>query len=134
HGPPAGVVEPPRALAPAPFSPARGYGGDDRFSPRLISRRMYDVYNSTGDHLPRLRRRFPYNPAFMHPHDLERIGVAPGEPVRIDSDHDFIYRVAAAASDVRPRVISMAPAPGAAPQRDRELRRIRSTPRPLVRG
>src|SRR5262249_60950016 len=132
HGPPAGVVEPPRALAPAPFSPARGYGGDDRFSPRLISRRMYDVYNSTGDPLPRLRRRSPYNPAFMHPHDLERIGVAPGEPVRIDSDHDFIYGVAAASSDVRPGVISMAHARGDAPERDGELRRIGSTTGRLV--
>jgi len=129
---PAAVVEQLRAIAAEPVSTGGGYGGDDRFSHRLISRRMYDVYNSTGDHLPRLRRRFPYNPAFMHPHDLERIGVAPGEPVRIDSDHDFIYGVAEASSDLRPGVISMAHARGDAPERDGELRRIGSTTGRLV--
>src|SRR5262249_42020712 len=129
---PAAVVEQLRAIAAEAFSTGGGYGGDDRFSHRLIGRRMYDAYNSTGDHLPRLRRRFPYNPAFMHPHDLERIGVAPGEPVRIDSDHDFIYGVAAASSDVRPGVISMAHARGDAPECDAELRRIGSTTGRLV--
>src|SRR5262249_1621340 len=51
------------------------------FTHRLVSRRMLEVYNSTGDRLPRLRRRYPYNPAFMHPADLVRIGVRPGDVV-----------------------------------------------------
>jgi anaerobic selenocysteine-containing dehydrogenase len=129
---PDAVIEQLRAIATEPFAATGGYRGDDRFSHRLVSRRMYDVYNSTGDHLPRLRRRFPYNPAFMHPLDLERIGVTPGDPVRIDSDHDFIYGVAQASEDVRPGVISMAHARGDVPERDGELRRIGSSTARLV--
>src|SRR5262249_46664547 len=78
-------------------------------------------------HLPGLRRRYPYNPAFLHPDDLERIGVHPGDVVRIDSDHDFIYGVAEASGDVRPGVVSMAHAHGDAPQRDGEVRTSGST-------
>src|SRR5262249_45391663 len=97
------------------------------FTHRLVSRRMLEVYNSTGEHLPGLRRRFPYNPAFMHPDDLARLGVRPGDVVRIDSDHDFIYGVAEATTDVRPGVVSMAHARGGEPERDAEVRPIGST-------
>ncbi|HVO23719.1 MAG TPA: molybdopterin dinucleotide binding domain-containing protein [Candidatus Margulisiibacteriota bacterium] len=78
----------------------------------MISRRMLEVYNSTGDHLPELRRKFPYSPAFMHPQDLARLGVDPGEVVRIESDHSFIYAIAAPSRAVLPGVISMAHARG----------------------
>ena len=79
---------------------------------RLISRRLLEVYNSTGDHLPALRRRSPYSSAFMHRSDMQRMGVRPGEVVRIDSDHAFIYAVAAETRDLLPGVISMAHARG----------------------
>src|SRR5262245_25184682 len=105
---------------------------DDRFTHRLVSRRMLEVYNSTGDRLPGLRRRYPYNPAFMHPADLVRIGVRPGDVVRIDSDHDFIYGVAQATTDVRPGVVSMAHARGGEPERDGQVRTIGSTTGRLV--
>ncbi len=104
----------------------------DGFAYRLISRRMLEVYNSTGDHLPGLRRRYPYNPAFLHPDDLERLGVRPGDVVRIESDHDFIYGVAEATTDVRPGVVSMAHARGGEPERDGEVRTIGSTTNRLV--
>jgi anaerobic selenocysteine-containing dehydrogenase len=103
-----------------------------RFTHRLISRRMMELFNSTGDHLPGLRRRFPYNPAFMHPADLERIGVRPGDIVRIDSDHDFIYGIAEASTDVLPGVISMAHARGDVPELDGQVRAIGSTTGRLV--
>jgi len=104
----------------------------DRFTHRLVSRRMLEVYNSTGDHLPGLRRRYPYNPAFMHPTDLERIGVRPGDVVRIDSDHDFIYGVVETTTDVLPGVVSMAHACGGEPERDGEVRTLGSTTGRLV--
>jgi len=105
---------------------------DDRFAFRLVSRRMLEVYNSTGDHLPALRRRHAYNPAFMHPDDLTALGVRPGDVVRIDSEHDFIYGVAEATTDVRPGVVSMAHARGGEPERDAEVRTIGSTTNRLV--
>jgi anaerobic selenocysteine-containing dehydrogenase len=105
---------------------------DDGFAYRLISRRMLEVYNSTGDHLPGLRRRWPYNPTFMHPDDLARLGVRPGDVVRIDSDHDFIYGVVEATTDVLPGVVSMAHARGGEPERDADVRTIGSTTNRLV--
>ncbi len=105
---------------------------DGRFGYRLISRRMLEVYNSTGDHLPGLRRRYPYNPAFMHPDDLARLGVRPGDVVRIESEHDFIYGVAEMTTDVLPGVVSMAHARGGEPERDAEVRTIGGTTNRLV--
>jgi anaerobic selenocysteine-containing dehydrogenase len=122
---PAAVIEQLRALrAERP--------GDGAFAYRLISRRMLEVYNSTGDHLPGLRRRYAYNPAFMHPEDLARLGIHPGDVVRIDSDHDFIYGVAEATTDVLPGVVSMAHARGGEPERDADVRTIGSTTNRLV--
>src|SRR5262249_60860820 len=117
-----------RDIRSAPFAGTGGYRGDARFTHRLISRRMLEIYNSTGDHLSGLRRRYPYNPAFLHPDDLSRIGVRPGEVVRIDSDHDFIYGVAEASVDLRPRVVSMAHAHRDRPQHDGRGRTIGRTP------
>jgi anaerobic selenocysteine-containing dehydrogenase len=93
---------------------------------------MLEVYNSTGDHLPGLRRRYAYNPAFMHPDDLAQLGVRPGDVVRIESDHDFIYGVAEATTDVQPGVVSMAHARGGEPERDGDVRTIGSTTNRLV--
>ena len=129
---PAAVIAQIRDIRSEPFSATGGYRGDARFTHRLISRRMLEVYNSTGDHLPGLRRRYPYNPAFLHPEDLERLGLRPGDVVRIDSDHDFIYGVAEASADVRPGVISMAHAHGDAPEHDGAVRTIGSTTGRLV--
>lgn len=102
------------------------------FTHRLVSRRMMRVYNSTGDSLPRLRRRWSYNPAFMHADDLARLGVRPGDVVRIESAHDFIYAVAEETADVKPGVVSMAHAHGDVPERDGELREIGSNTGRLV--
>jgi anaerobic selenocysteine-containing dehydrogenase len=117
-----------QAIRREAFEPP-GAGG---FTHRLVSRRMMRVYNSTGDHMPHLRRRWAYNPAFMHADDLARLGVRPGDVVRIESAHDFIYAVAEAAADLKPGVISMAHAHGDVPARDGELRRIGSNTGRLV--
>src|SRR5262249_4308346 len=103
-----------REIRDEAFAPSGGYGGDTRFTHRLISRRRMEAYNSTGDHLPRLRRRFAVNPAFVHPEDLRELGIVAGQAIRIDSDHDFIYGIAAASQDVPRGVVSMAHARGAA--------------------
>ncbi len=43
----------------------------------------------------------------MHPDDLERLGVADGELVLIESPHGAVVGVAAAAGDVKVGVVSM---------------------------
>ncbi len=130
-GPPA-VVRQLREIRAEPFAPGGGYRGNRGFTHRLVSRRMMEVYNSTADHLPALRRRWPYNPAFLNPADLDALGVAPGDVIRIASDHDFIYGVAEATTDVLPGVVSMAHARGDVPELDGALRRIGSNTARLV--
>jgi anaerobic selenocysteine-containing dehydrogenase len=119
---PRAVIDQIHAIRAEAFSAGGGYGGDARFTHRLISRRMIELYNSTGDHLPRLTRRYPYNPAFLHPDDMAELAVRPGDPIRIDSDHDFVYAVAEPSPDVRRGAVSMAHARGGAPDGDADFR------------
>jgi anaerobic selenocysteine-containing dehydrogenase len=126
---PSAVIDQLREIRRDRFSAAGGYGGDTRFTHRLISRRMLEVYNSTGDHLPELRRRFPYSPAFMHPQDLARLGVGAGAVVRIESDHSFIYAIAATSRDILPGVVSMAHARGGTPDDIGSTNRLVTTER-----
>ena len=42
----------------------------------LVSRREHAIYNSVGHALPALRRRRPYNPAYLNPDDARRLGVS----------------------------------------------------------
>ncbi len=93
---------------------------------QLISRRLPDVHNSAGRDLPRLTRRWRYNPAFMNPEDLAALGLASGDAIEIDSGHASIQGVVEAAPDVRAGVISMPHAFGDAPDRDHLLREIGS--------
>jgi len=68
---PPAVIAQLREIRAEAFAAGGGYRGDRRFTHRLISRRSMEIYNSTGDHLPRLTRRQVYNPAFLHPDDLD---------------------------------------------------------------
>ena len=87
----------------------------DEFSFRLISRRLLDVHNSAGRDIPKLTRKYRYNPAFMHPDDLAELGVDPGDVIEIASDHSSILGVAEAESNLRRGLISMPHAFGDAP-------------------
>jgi len=129
---PRAVVEQLREIRAERFG-GGGYDGDARFSYRLISRRMLEVYNSTGDHLPGLRKRYAYNPAFMNPQCLRELGAAAGDVLRIESEHDFIYGVAQPSDEIAPGVISMAHARGDLPGRaDADVRGLGSTTNRLV--
>jgi anaerobic selenocysteine-containing dehydrogenase len=119
---PAAVIAQLREIRAEAFNAGGGYGDDLRFSHRLISRRSMEIYNSTGDHLPRLTRRRAHNPAFLHPDDLREGGIHPGDLIRIDSDHDFIYAVAASSPDVPRGAVSMAHARGGDPSEDSDVR------------
>jgi len=73
----------------------------------FVPRRENRVINTTGRTLPGLMRGRHYYPAFMHPDDLARLGVAPGDLVQIRSEYDAITGVAATDADLRPGVVSM---------------------------
>jgi anaerobic selenocysteine-containing dehydrogenase len=93
---------------------------DERFPFRLISRRLPNVYNSSGRDLEELSRK------------LAALGVAPGEVVRINSDHASILGVVEAEPELRRGVISMAHAFGDAPEHDAELLQIGSNTGRLI--
>ena len=73
----------------------------------LVPRRENRVINSTGRTLPGLMRGRSYNPAFMHPGDLARLGVAAGDVVEIRSEHAFVTTVAQEDANLRPGLVSM---------------------------
>jgi anaerobic selenocysteine-containing dehydrogenase len=88
---------------------------------RLISRRMMTAHNSSGRDLPALRSKYAYNPAFMHPEELRRQGLAPGDVVEIHSDHASILGVVEADPTVREGLISMTHSFGDVPEDDDKL-------------
>jgi anaerobic selenocysteine-containing dehydrogenase len=73
----------------------------------FVPRRENRVINTTGRSLPGLMRGRHYNPAFMHPDDLSRLGITAGDLVEIRSEFDTITSVAEADADLRPGVVSI---------------------------
>lgn len=113
-------------VAAEPVLDHAGYRAGEVFAYRLVSRRMLDVYNSSGRDIPHLVRKYSYNPAFMHPDDLEAEGLAQGDIIEIDSGHAQILGVVEPAPDVVRGVISMAHSWGDAPKFDSEVRTLGS--------
>jgi anaerobic selenocysteine-containing dehydrogenase len=87
----------------------RAQSGDlpSPFTHRLIGRRMRDVQNTTYQHLPLIRRRHPYNPAYLHPDDLARLATHAGVRARIVSATGSLTAILEPDEAVRPGVISM---------------------------
>ncbi len=88
----------------------------------FVPRRENRVINTTGRTLPGLMRGRHYNPAFMHPEDLEQLGIAPGDLVEIRSEYDAITGVAAADDSLRTGMVSMSHNFGANPGDDEDPR------------
>lgn len=107
---------------------------DAAFPFRLISRRLPNVYNSSGREYARLNGRKPYNPAFLHPDDLAELGLEKGALVEIRSSRAAILGVAEPAPEVRRGVVSMAHCFGDAPRDEAEgaVRKIGSNTSRLV--
>src|SRR5262249_55472805 len=106
------------AIRAEPLVAGAGYGPGSAFSHRLISRRMRQVFNSTGVQLEALRRRGPGNPAFMNPQGMRAAGIRSGAGVEIASDHGRIEAIARADGALSPGVISMAHSWGGLPDHE----------------
>jgi anaerobic selenocysteine-containing dehydrogenase len=131
---PVAVCEELREIRAEEFSTTgAGYGEDaDGFSHRLISRRLRQVYNSSGQYLKAVIKQGTTNPAFMHPDDLTSLGLADGDLIEIRSAHASIPAVAEASDEIRPGVISMAHAWGDTPSQDAKVRELGSSTNRLV--
>lgn len=99
---------------------------------RLISRRMPNVYNSTGRDIPALMRGGAHNPAYLHPDDLAELGLEPGDLIEIATDHASILGIAEGAPELRRGLVSMAHCFGDAPAQDARFREIGSNTGRLI--
>ncbi|WP_346839441.1 molybdopterin-dependent oxidoreductase [Microbulbifer sp. SAOS-129_SWC] len=81
----------------------------------LVSRRMKNVYNSTGQELSFLASKGTTNPAFIHPDDVSALNLQDGEVVAIRSPQGQIPAVVKSSPDIKRGVVSMAHCWGAAP-------------------
>jgi anaerobic selenocysteine-containing dehydrogenase len=97
----------------------------DRLEFRLLCRRLPQVINSTGRELRGVLRR-PYNPAFMHPDDLEDLGLAAGDLAEIRSARAVIRAVVEPDPTLRRGLVSMTHAFGGLPGDDDDVRSVGS--------
>lgn len=94
-------------VAAEPFEPGHYISNGRSFTHRLASRRIRDVQNSSHRNVPVIRKRMPYNYAYMNPGDLVSLGLEPGDKVDISSDTGTIPGVVQADPTVRAGVVSM---------------------------
>ena len=84
------------------------YREGEQFGFRLITYRMPEVYCTTGNNLPSLRRRRSYNPALMNPVDMQQLNLRDADLVTIDSGHGRIEAVVEASEKSAPGTVALA--------------------------
>ena len=97
-----------------------GEDGKPRFSHLLSSRRMREVFCSSGRHLTEVRKRRPYNPAFLSPGDMRELNLQNGDRISISSEFGSVEAFAEADEGLRPGVVSLAHGFGGLPGNDVE--------------
>lgn len=117
---PAGLGDELAEVLSAPPANARG------FEYLLVGQRLKHVYNSSGRDVKALMKKGTTNPAFMHPDDLDKLGILPGDEVFLKSEHGKIPAIVEDSAKMKPGVISMAHAWGDLPG-DETNRSIRKT-------
>jgi anaerobic selenocysteine-containing dehydrogenase len=106
--------------------------GREAFPLRLTVRRMRDVQNTMYHHLPAIRRRVPYNPACLHPEDLQSLGIKDGALANIISEHGQIPAVVRSDPSLRRGVISMTHGWGGLPGETTDYQQVGSNPNLLI--
>jgi anaerobic selenocysteine-containing dehydrogenase len=99
------------------WSASREAIGGRPFRYRLAVRRLRDALNSAGLNLPAIKKRVPYNLAYLNPEDLAHEGLADGDHVMLESAFGSIRVMTAADASVRRGVVSIAHGFGGLPDR-----------------
>jgi anaerobic selenocysteine-containing dehydrogenase len=68
---------------------------------------MIHTFNSSGQELEKLRSKWAYNPAFMHPQDLEEEGLGTGDLVEIASRSGRMLGIVESDETLRRGLVSM---------------------------
>lgn len=87
---------------------------------RYIPRRHNNFMNSTGRSIAKLNGNKPFNPVWMHPDDMRRVGVSDGDRVRIATAHDGIVARVESDDTLRQGVVAIAHAFGGLVEEDDE--------------
>lgn len=87
------VIEELAEVLAEPVMSSGAYGEEADFDFRLITYRMSEVYCTTGNNLPSLRRKRSYNPALMNKGDMERLSLSDEDLIVIESGHGKIEAV-----------------------------------------
>jgi anaerobic selenocysteine-containing dehydrogenase len=101
---------------------------DEGFPFKLIARRAAHAYNSTGLGLPLLQRKGGrFNPTYLHPEDMDLLGVSENELVEIRSRHGAIQGIVKPDANLRRNMVSMTHAFGVLPDDDdQDIRNVGS--------
>jgi anaerobic selenocysteine-containing dehydrogenase len=120
-----GAEEPRRAVAST---------SAEAFPFRLISIRVAHMFNSTLNDASTNHGR-GYNPAYMHPDDLDALGLREGDEVTITSARSTIRSIVHPDGDLRRGLVAMAHGYGGLPEEeDRDFRTIGSPPVRLLQA
>ena len=85
---------------------------------RYIPRRHNNFMNSTGRSIAKLNGNKRFNPVWMHPDDMRKVGVSEGARVRIATVHDGIVATVEGDDTLRPGVVAIAHAFGGLVEED----------------
>ena len=105
---------------------------DSLFPLRLVSRRVKHMVNSVGHDLPRSKGEPAYNPAHLHPDDLETLGLRSGDRVEIESEDGRIEAIVEAEPGLRRGVVSISHGYGGDPDDDAPTEQVGSAVGALI--
>ena len=88
-------------------APGRVASNGQLFTHRLASRRHRDRFNSTGNLLSGIKKRVPYNVAYLNPGDMAEKSVETGDWVELTSDSGAVRAIAEGDETLRPGVVSL---------------------------
>jgi anaerobic selenocysteine-containing dehydrogenase len=77
------------------------------FTHRLASRRHRDRFNSMGNVLSAVKKRVPYNVAYLNPADMAEKSVMSGDWVELTSDNGAVHAIAEGDETLRSGVVSL---------------------------
>ena len=96
-------------------APGRFVRDGQTFTHLMSTRRMRDLFNSNGRHVRTVRKRTPYNPAFLHPGDTAALGLKKGDRVELQSAFGRVIAIIEEDEAIKPGVVSIAHGWGAVP-------------------
>src|SRR3546814_6878000 len=86
------------------------------FSHRMASRRIRDVQNSCHRNVPAIRKRMPFNYAYLNPEELIDLDLKAGDMIEITSDAGTIVAAVEPDTTLRRAVVSITHGWGGLPE------------------